>query len=76
MKKRDLEKGITLIALVITIILLLLLAGVTLKIVLDNNFVYKTQKAVDKYSEAQKNETEQIKYFLENYLWRLLHRKI
>ena len=67
MPKRK-QEGITLIALVITIILLLILAGVTLKIVLDNNFVDKTQKAVDKYSEAQKNETEQIKYFLENYL--------
>lgn len=54
------SKGITLVALVITIILLLILAGVTLKIVLDDDFVGKTQQAVDKYNEASTNETEQI----------------
>ncbi len=50
------ERGITLIALVITIILLLILAGVTIKKVLDNNFVNKAQLAVDKYSEQQAKE--------------------
>lgn len=59
------SKGITLVALVITIILLLILAGVTLKIVLDQGFIDKAQTAVDKYDEAATNETDQIKNFVD-----------
>ena len=59
------SKGITLVALVITIILLLILAGVTLKIVLDQGFVDKAQNAVDRYDHASTNETEQVQNFFE-----------
>ncbi len=67
------ERGITLIALVITIILLLILAGVTIKKVLDNNFVNKAQLAVDKYSEQQAKE--KLTLALINYRIGLIERE-
>ena len=61
-KKRSLqEKGITLIALVVTIIILLILAGVTLNIALsDGGLFSKTQEAADKYKQAQSDEEDLI----------------
>ena len=56
------EKGITLIALVVTIIILLILAGVTLNMALsDNGLFSKTKEAVEKYKQAQSDEEEAIK---------------
>ena len=47
------EKGITLIALVVTIVVLLILAGVSISLVLNNNGVIsKAKEARDKYAEA------------------------
>ena len=55
------EKGITLVALVVTIIILLILAGVTLSIaVSDNGLFQRAKKATEKYGESAKNETELI----------------
>ena len=55
------EKGITLIALVVTIIILLILAGVTLNIALSQDGLFsKTQEAVDKYKQAQEDEELEI----------------
>ena len=52
------QKGITLIALVITIIVLLILAGVTINMVLgDDGIIGQAQRA----SEAQKNADEKEK---------------
>ena len=69
-KKKSLqEKGITLIALVVTIIILLILAGVTLNMALsDNGLFSKTQEAADKYKKAQEDEEleiEKIEYAAE-----------
>ena len=51
------EKAITLVALIITIIILLILAGVTLSMVLgDNGLINKAQSSVDKYQESANNE--------------------
>ncbi len=51
------ERGITLIALVVTIIILLILAGVTLNIALsDGGLFSKTKEAADDYKQAQTNE--------------------
>ena len=51
------EKGITLIALVVTIVVLLILAGVSISLVLNNNGVIsKSKDARDQYAEAQTNE--------------------
>ena len=62
-KKKSLqEKGITLIALVVTIIILLILAGVTLNIALsDGGLFSKTKEATEKYKQAQSDEEEMIR---------------
>ena len=61
-KKKSLqEQGITLIALVVTIIILLILAGVTLNMALSQNGLFsKTQEAAEKYKQAQSDEEEEI----------------
>ena len=51
------EKGITLIALVVTIVVLLILAGVSLSLVLgENGLINKSKEARDKYAEAARND--------------------
>ena len=51
------EKGITLIALVVTIIILLILTGVTLNMALSDNGLFKKAKeATEKYKEASAQE--------------------
>ncbi len=51
------EKGITLIALVVTIVVLLILAGVSISLVLNNNGVIsKSKDAKNQYAGAQTNE--------------------
>ena len=55
------EKGITLIALVVTIVVLLILAGVSISLVLNNNGVIsKAKDARDKYAESQTNYEKQL----------------
>ena len=55
MKKQ--EKGITLIALVVTIILLLILAGVAISLSIGNNGLFKrAENAVEKSEEAEARE--------------------
>lgn len=56
------SKGITLVALVITIIVLLILAGVTLSIVWNGGIIDKSKQAVDNYTAAADNETAQMNY--------------
>ena len=55
------ETGITLIALVVTIVVLLILAGVSLSLVLNNNGVIsRAKEAKNRYAEAQTNEEKQL----------------
>ncbi len=55
--KNKQERGITLIALVVTIVVLLILAGVSISLVLNNNGVIsKAKDAKNQYAEAQANE--------------------
>ena len=55
------EKGITLIALVVTIVVLLILAGVSISLVLNNNGVIsKAKDAKNQYTEAQTNDEKQL----------------
>lgn len=57
MKKTKEQKGITLIALVVTIIVLLILAGITLSTVLGNNgLIQKTKSAAQAYQNAAAQE--------------------
>ena len=67
-QKRRKEKGITLVALVVTIIVLIILAGVTLNIVLDNDgIINKTQEATEEYKNAQRGEQELLET-IEDYI--------
>ena len=61
-KKQKLkEKGITLIALVVTIIILLILAGVTLNMALSGDGLFsRARQAAEKYKKAQKDEQDLI----------------
>ena len=62
MKRNLREKGITLIALVVTIIILLILAGVTLNLVLgQNGLINKAQLASNTYANATANEIKAMK---------------
>lgn len=63
------QKGITLVALVITIIVLLILAGVTISLTLGDNGIFTTaQTAAKNYTNAQDKETYQINDFTVNTL--------
>ena len=56
-KKQDLNKGITLIALVITIIVLLILAGVSLGILTgDNGILTQATKAAEQTKKHQQKK--------------------
>ena len=62
------EKGITLIALVVTIVVLLILAGVTINAVFsDNGIIGKAQDAQNKANESVQKDLEQINA-LENWI--------
>ncbi len=54
-------KGITLVALVVTIVVLLILAGVSINLVLgENGLITMAKKAKDEYELAKKNEQYQL----------------
>ena len=55
--KKSRERGITLIALIITIIVLLILAGVTINLTLGENGIFRTAEMAGKnYTQAQEQE--------------------
>ena len=60
--KRNTQKGITLVALVITIIVLLILAMVSIKIVLDGGLITSTQNAATKHVTESDKEAIQLGY--------------
>lgn len=61
--KRRKEQGITLIALVVTIIVLLILAGVTIALVLgQDGIINKAETAAERTNESQELEQVSIKY--------------
>lgn len=54
-------KGITLIALVITIVILIILSGITISVILGNEGIFnKTKTATQEYQNAQDYEEKQI----------------
>ena len=56
-------KGITLIALVITIVILLILAGVSIAMLTgDNGILTQAQKAKEETEKAQENEESNLDY--------------
>ena len=61
MTKIKQEKGITLIALVVTIVVLLILAGVSVNAIFnDNGIIKKAQEAQNKMDEAQQKDLSSI----------------
>ena len=66
------ESGITLIALVVTIVVLLILAGITISLVFsENGIIAKAREAAEKTNQAAINEQEQMNEvvgYLENAL--------
>ena len=61
------NKGITLVALVVTIIILLILAGVTIASLGQQGLFGKTQQAINETKNAQANENTTL-YEYENYV--------
>ena len=60
-QERRKEEGITLVALVVTIIVLIILAGVSINIVLDQNgIIEKTQEAKNETEQAEKDEKKEL----------------
>lgn len=63
-KQMKKQKGITLIALVVTIIVLIILAGVSIRLVLgDNGIVQKAMLGKENMEKAQKEEDEALLAF-------------
>ena len=60
MYKDTKENGITLVTLVVTIILLLILAGVTISYISGGGIIDRTQVAMDQYENADKREQDII----------------
>lgn len=60
MNIRKTEKGITLLALVITIILLIIISTVALSSVKSNNIIDYAQNAVEDFERVQKEEEQFI----------------
>lgn len=54
------NKGITLVALIITIIVLLILAGVSISFVLNGGIMQKSADAVNAYKNSATNEDAQL----------------
>ena len=60
-EKRNAEKGITLIALVVTIVVLLILAGITINMLFSNGGIFKTAgDAANAWNDATINEQESL----------------
>lgn len=57
------QKGITLVALVITIIVLLILAGITISLTLgEHGIIRRAQNAGNTYQQAANNEVNWLNY--------------
>lgn len=54
------EKGITLVALIITIIVLIILAAVTIMTLTNDNFIGTAINGTQSYANAQRYESSQI----------------
>ena len=72
-KIRQANTGITLIALIVTIVILLILAGITINLVFsDNGIIKKAQEAANKTQEAVENEQAQMNE-LADYMGNMLN---
>ena len=60
MRKTKTQKGITLIALIITIVVLMILAVVTINAVKDGGIIQHAQDAATEYNTAKDTEEERL----------------
>lgn len=65
MKKTKIQKGITLIALIITVVLLLILAAVTIGSIKENDLIGYAQNATEEYEEKQNEEQGKVAEYKE-----------
>ena len=65
MKKIKFEKGITLIGLIITVILLIILVSVTIRSVNETDVIGYAQNAAEEYEEKQREEQEKVTEYKE-----------
>ena len=63
MKKTKEMKGITLVALVITVIILLILATISIQTLTNTGLFGKAKEATKKYSEAEEKEKIQMELY-------------
>ena len=61
------EKGITLIALIVTVIILMILAMTSVSLVLRDNLINKAMIARNAYEASAQNEMEQLNYLEANF---------
>ena len=59
-------KGITLVALVITIIILLILAGISIQTITQTNLLKKAEQAKEKTEQAQEKENEMLSNYIDS----------
>lgn len=65
------QKGITLVALVITIIVLVILVGVSVSVAINAGLINNSKNAVDRYETAQgaeKNHLNDVETTVQNYM--------
>ena len=68
MNKLKEQKAITLVALVITIIILLILAGVALSLVIgDNGLIKKSKESAERYNQSAQKETADLESYDEEF---------
>ena len=62
------EKGITLVALVVTIIVLLILAGVAISLTIGQNGIFtRAQNATERWEKAVDKEDQEMSNFQDTY---------
>lgn len=62
MNMKKTNKGITLVALVITIIILIILAGVSINAIMNEGIIHNAKDARDEFSEEKDKEQEKLTY--------------
>ena len=63
MKKTKAQKGITLIALIITVVILMILAAVAINSITNEGIISKTEDTTDKFKQEQEKEKDVLDYY-------------
>ena len=72
-KQKNKEKGITLIALVVSIIVLIILAGVSITMLVgENGIITQAQRAKEETEQAERKEESDLDY-MDEYIDRIIN---